>query len=224
MKILLIEDDIDLKEIVRQGLERESYTVDATSDGEKGSYLARTNDYDLILLDLCLPKKDGMSICKELRKTDINTPVIILSASIEVPSKVSMLDAGADDYITKPFSIYELFARIRSLLRRPKGLERAVLQVGDLMLDSTHQKVKRRRKNIYLTRKEFTLLEYLMRNKGKVISRGMLLEHVWEVDSDPFSNTVEAHILNVRKKIGGKGYLELIHNIPGRGYKIDVKK
>jgi DNA-binding response OmpR family regulator len=221
MRLLIIEDDIDLRDLIKSYLVSESYIVEATSDGERGINLAKESNYDLIILDLSLPRKDGITICKELRSFGCNTPILILSVTSETPSKVLLLDSGADDYMTKPFEFSELLSRIRAILRRPRSIEEAMFFVDDLMLNLNLNKVTRGGREIYLTKKEFNLLSYLMKNKSKVLSRGSLLEHVWSAESDPFSNTVEAHILNLRKKIGRENEKELIHNIPGRGYKID---
>jgi len=219
MRILLIEDDADISAFLKKGLEEESFIVDVISDGEKGSYVARTDSYDLIILDNILPKKDGFQICQEIRLAGITKPILILSAKTETPLKVGLLNLGADDYLTKPFVFQELVARIRALLRRPPLIKPSILEVGDIILDPSTQRVTKGRKEIYLTRKEFVLLEYLMENKTKVLSRGMILEHVWNRESDPFSNTIEAHILNLRKKVD-TGKIRYIQTVPGRGYKI----
>jgi two-component system OmpR family response regulator len=224
MRLLLIEDDKNIREMLVQNLKSESYTVDIATDGESGSYLGRTNDYDAIIMDLILPKKDGNEVCKEIRESGKTCPILMLSVNNTVNQKVNVLNAGADDYITKPFSFKELKARLRALMRRPRIIEPDILQVDDLSLDIPQQKVIRGGKEIYLTRKEFALLEYLLRNKGNVVSRGMIMEHVWNADSDPFSNTIEAHILNIRKKIDKPKRPSLIQTVPGRGYKIDMPK
>ncbi len=224
MRLLIVEDDAETRDFLKLAFEAESYAVDTVSDGDKGSYLARTNDYDIIILDNSLPLKNGEEVCKDIRKAGKQTPILILSVTNEAGVKVALLNAGADDYLTKPFSFEELNARIRGLLRRPARIEETVLELGDLVLDTAKQTVKRGRKGIYLTRKEFALLEYLMRHKGSVLSRGMIMEHVWNIESDPFSNTIEAHILNLRRKIRVGNKPELIHNVPGRGYKIDRLK
>jgi len=221
MRILLIEDDQNISDFLLQALTNESFIIDVISDGDKGSFIARTNTYDLIILDHILPKKDGFQICQELRQSGITTPLLMLSVKTEVPFKVGLLNLGADDYMTKPFVFEELLARIRVLLRRPTSEKEAIHKVGDLTIDPATQRVMRGRKEIYLTRKEFILLEYMMRNAGKVLSRGMILEHVWNRESDPFSNTIEAHILNLRKKID-TGRVKIIRTVPGRGYKIEI--
>jgi two-component system copper resistance phosphate regulon response regulator CusR len=196
--------------------------VDLAEDGEKGSYLAKTNDYDMIILDNMLPKKNGAEVCQEIRATGKNTPIIMLSARGEMGIKVELLNKGADDYMTKPFSLEELLARIRALLRRPHYVSSEVLTIDDLVMDTKRHTVKRGEKEIYLTRKEFMLLEYLLKHRDSVVSRGMIMEHVWDMNADPFSNTIESHILNVRKKISAKGKKNLIHTLPGVGYKLGL--
>ena len=221
MRILIVEDDREISDFLRNNLKAESFAVDCSRDGEDGSYMARTHDYDLIILDNVLPRKSGHEVCQDIRKAGKNTPIIVLSVQSEVNDKVDMLNCGADDYLTKPFAYKELQSRVRALLRRPNPLVSPILKVDDLMLDSTQQKVSRGSKDIYLTRKEFALTEYLMRNSGSVVSRGMLMEHVWNGSVDPFSNTIESHILNIRKKIDRSSKKKLIHTVPGRGYKIE---
>lgn len=224
MRILVVEDDKETRDFLKASLEEESFVVDTAEDGEKGFNMGRINDYDLILLDHILPNKDGLEISHGLRKSGKHTPILMLSVKSELDHKVSLLDHGADDYVTKPYSFKELLARIRAILRRPKDLTTDALQIEDMVLDSRAQTVFRNNKSIYLTRKEFILLEYLMRNKGKVVSRGMIMDHVWDSGADPFSNTIEAHILNLRKKIDVGFKKKLIHSVPGRGYKIDISK
>lgn len=224
MRILLIEDEKGIIRFLKSGLESENFIVDVAEDGEKGSFLARTNEYDLIILDLILPKKDGKQVCQEIRKDGKNVPIIALTVKSEIADKVELLNTGADDYITKPFSFEELLSRIRAVLRRPLKLESEILKLDNLTLDTGSHAVKRGSREIYLTRKELTLLEYLMKNNGKVLSRGVIMEHVWDMNADPFSNTMESHILNLRRKIDQKNDKKLIHTLPGRGYKIDLKK
>ena len=224
MRILIIEDDINIRELLEQGLVEQGFVVDCEGDGNRGSYLARTNDYDMILLDNVLPGKCGYEICEEIRSSGKSTPIIIVTAQSDILLKIDLLECGADDYITKPFSFKELLARIRAVLRRPQRLESNILEIDDLTLDRNRQQVYQSNKIVYLTRKEFLLLEYLLKNKGLVVSRSMIMEHVWNVDCDPFSNTIEAHILNLRRKIDSERKKKLIHAVPGRGYKIDDKK
>ena len=220
MRILIIEDDPEICNFLKHNLEAEGFVVDAIADGEKGSYIARTNDHDLIILDYMLPKKDGLTICRELRASGKVIPILMLTVRSEIADKVRLLESGADDYLTKPFSFSELLARVRTILRRPKTNENNPLNFEGITLDSNKQTVLRGKKEVYLTRKEFLLLEYFMRNIGTVLSRGLILEHVWNVEADPFSNTIESHILNLRRKID-TGKKKLIHTVPGRGYKMD---
>lgn len=220
MHILLVEDDKEISDFLRVSLEAECFAVDVAFDGETGSYLARTNNYDLIILDNVLPKKEGRKACKEIRDAGKTTPIIMLSVKSETVTKVDLLNAGADDYMTKPFSLEELLARIRALLRRPKEIENEILSLGDLVIDVKKHSVKRGGKEIYLTRKEFVLLSYLLKNAGSAMSRGMIMEHVWDMKADPFSNTIESHILSLRKKIDAKSKRKLIKTVPGIGYKI----
>ena len=222
MRILIVEDEKDIRDFVAKSLKAESFAVDTAADGEKGSFLARTNDYDLIILDNIMPKKSGLQVCEEIRKDGKTVPILILSVKSETNAKVDLLNAGADDYLTKPFSLDELLARVRALLRRPTQIENEILQIDDLIVDTSRQTVRRGGKDIYLTRKEFALLKYLLKNQGIVLSRGMIMEHVWDMTADPFSNTIESHILSLRRKIDTKGKKKLIHTVPGRGYKIDL--
>lgn len=221
MRILIVDDNKDIREYLRKNLEGECFVVDTAGDGEQGSYMGRVHEYDAILLDNVMPKKNGIDVCREIRGSGRTAPIMMLSVQGETDLKVGLLNAGADDYLTKPFSYAELSSRLRALLRRPKIILKPVLQFEDLELDTVNQRAKRGTKRIYLTRKEFALVEYLLRNSGDVVSRGMLLEHVWNDEIDPFSNTIEAHILNLRKKIDWSPKNKIIHTVPGRGYKID---
>ena len=224
MRILVVDDDKEMREFLKKNLELESFVVDTAGDGEEGSYMGRMHPYDLIVLDNIMPKKNGFEVCKEIRSSGKSMPIIILSIDADIGKKISMLNIGADDYLTKPFAYNELSSRIRALLRRPASILLPILKTGDLTLDAMSQKVRRGTQEIYLTRKEFALAEYLMRHSGTVVSRATLLEHVWDDDVDPFSNTIEAHILNLRKKIDIPSRRKLIHTVPGRGYKIDIAK
>lgn len=221
MRILVVEDDLKINNYLKISLESEYFVVDSTRDGEEGFYLAHTNAYDIIILDSMLPGKTGLEICKDLRDRGITTPIIGLSVKAETSNKVGFLNAGADDYLTKPFSFEELVARMRALLRRPQGLQLDCIEIGNLELDSKKHVVRKAGKEVYLTRKEFLLLEYLMKNQGTVLSRGMILEHVWDMNADPFSNTIETHIMTLRRKIDSEESMRLIHTVPGIGYKID---
>lgn len=219
MKILIVEDNDSIRNVLRMSLESNSYTVDEADNGEDAVYLAKINDYDLIILDIIMPKKSGLDACKEIRGYGINIPIIILSTKNDVLSKIELLDCGADDYISKPFSFAELYARIKTLLRRPKKIEDTVLISGNVKLNIQTQDVTVKSKKIYLTRKEFSILELFMKNPGKLVTRTMIMEHAWDINANPFSNTIESHILNLRKKLGDKGK-KIICSLPGRGYKI----
>lgn len=223
MHILVIEDEKEISDFLRVSLEAECFAVDTAFDGEAGSHLGRTNNYDLIILDNILPKKEGREACREIRAMGKTTPIIMLSVKSETVTKVDLLNAGADDYMTKPFSLEELLARMRALLRRPKEIETEILNVRDLVIDVKKHSVRRGGKEIYLTRKEFVLLTYLLKNAGSAMSRGMIMEHVWDMSIDPFSNTIESHILSLRKKIDAKFEKKLIQTVPGIGYKITTE-
>lgn len=224
MKILIVEDDDGVRDFLRTNLTADLHVVDTTTNGTDGSFLARTNPYDIIILDYSLPEKNGIQVCQEVRAAGIETPILFLTVIREINKKVSALDKGADDYMVKPFSFEELRARVQALGRRPRKTQNPIITAKDLTLDTNRQIAKRGSSSIYLTRKEYSLLEYLMQNKGTVVSRAVIMEHVWNANSDPFSNTVEAHILNLRKKLHRKSDAEdFIKNIPGRGYIIDAK-
>ncbi|HEY0908499.1 MAG TPA: response regulator transcription factor [Candidatus Paceibacterota bacterium] len=222
MRILVVDDDKGIREFLKKNLQMESFVVDTAGNGEDGSYMGRVHDYDAILLDSIMAKKNGLEVCRDIRSSGKTTPIMILSVESEVSDKIAMLNAGADDYMTKPFSYKELSSRIRALLRRPKPIVNPSLRVADLTLDTMSQKVRRGTRDIYLTRKEFALIEYLMRQSGNVVSRAALMEHVWNEELDPFSNTIEAHILNLRKKIDATSKRKLIQTVPGRGYRIEA--
>ena len=224
MRILLIEDEPRIVDFLKPCLEAERFTVDCAADGELGLFLAKTNNYDLLIVDNMLPKKTGYEVCTELRLAGKTMPIIVLSVIAETGKKAGLLNAGADDYLTKPFSFEELLARIRALLRRPKEMKSETLRVDDLTLDAARHAVTRGGRRIHLTPKEFSLLEYLLRNRGNVASRGMILEHVWDMNADPFSNTVEAHILSLRRKLDADDGKKLIYTVHGLGYKIDTEK
>jgi DNA-binding response OmpR family regulator len=224
MRILVVEDEKEIRDFLKRSLESECFVVDTAEDGEKGSFMALKNNYDLILLDNTMPKKTGQQVCEDVRLAGKNTPILILSVKSETTTKVDLLNAGADDYLTKPFSLDELLARIKALLRRPKQLKNEVMQIDNLILDGNRGMARRGDKDVYLTRKEYMLLQYLMQNRGIILSRSMLMEHVWDMSIDPFSNTIESHILSLRKKIDMEDEKKLIYTLPGRGYKIDLSE
>jgi DNA-binding response OmpR family regulator len=220
MKLLVVEDEISILNFLKPSLENEFYNVDIATDGEEGLAMALNNNYDLIILDIMLPKMNGDEICQALRTIKNDVPVIMLSAIAEAKKKVELFNCGADDYVTKPFSFEELLARIKALLRRPKKIESDILQIDSLYLDKNAKTVFRGDSQIHLTRKEFLLLEYLMENYGIVLSRGMIMEKIWDMNADPFSNTIESHIASLRRKINHHRTKkeELIQTISGRGY------
>lgn len=223
MRILIIEDDPDLRAALQSCFESENFAVDVAEDGPRGSFLGRTVDYDAILLDLCLPERMGKAVCTELRAAGRTAPIMVMSVMSETDRKIDLLNLGADDYVVKPFSLDEVVARIRALTRRPRALQQATLSHGHVTLDSLRQKVHLDGKEVYLTRKEFMLLEYLMRNYGVVATRSMLLEHVWDGALDMFTNTIETHILALRKKMEPKPGPKIIHTVPSRGYVFELR-
>lgn len=221
MRILIVEDDPELSRSLARCLTAACYATDQAADGVSGLYLARLNQYDLIISDYVMPKKDGLALCDELRALGNTTPILILSVKGTIPDKVVLLNHGADDYLAKPFSYEELTARVRALLRRPRIAQSNVITVGDVTIDSSRQIVKCGAKDVYLTRKEYSLLEYLACQQGAVVSRSMLMEHVWNMERDLFSNTIEAHILNLRKKLNARSSQTVIQTVPGRGYRLE---
>lgn len=224
MRILVVEDEKEIAQSLKKTLEAECFTVDLAHDGEEGSFLARVNDYDLIILDINLPKKEGLEVCRDIRDSGKMVPILIVSVRSETINKVDLLNAGADDYLTKPFSVDELIARVKALLRRPREIKDDIIKVDGLIIDLKKHIVTRSGKEIYFTRKEFMLLEYLMRNEGVILSRAMIMEHVWDMHVDPFSTTIESHIASLRRKIDIKGVKKLIHTVPGMGYVMDDRK
>ena len=222
MKILIIEDDIDMSEMLRVGLNGDGHISELAHNGTDGSFLGRSFEYDAIVLDYSLPKKNGLLVCEEIRKAGKTTPIIFLSATDDPLVKIKALDSGADDYMTKPFLFEELRARLNAITRRSLNVKQPVLKIHDLSLDKEKHIAMRGKRRIRATNKEFGLLEYLMSNGGTVLSRTMILEHVWTADCNPFSNTVEAHIRNLRKKLNAGNKPDLIANIAGRGYIMDT--
>lgn len=221
MRLLVIEDDHKIASTLKRGLEQDNYAVDVEYDGQAGYGAASTMDYDLIILDRMLPEMTGDEICQKLRDEKIHTPIIMLTAKSTVGDRVSGLNAGADDYLPKPFSFEELLARIRALLRRPKETVTDELKVEDLKLNTQSYKVERSGKNIQLSNKEFAMLEYLMRNSGRVLSKDNIIEHVWNFDADVLPNNVEVYMGYLRNKIDKPFKKPLLHTIRGFGYKIE---
>ncbi len=223
MRVLIVEDEHRIANSIKKGLEQEGFAVDVTYDGEAGYDLAATEEYDAIVLDLMLPMLDGITFCKNLRREKIHTPILILTAKGQIQDKVTGLDSGADDYMVKPFSFEELLARIRALTRRPKTSLETSLTVRTLSLNPRTFEVERSQKSIQLSSKEFALLEYLMRNANKIVSKDQIIAHVWDYDSDILPNTVEVYIKSLRTKIDlpFKNEKSLIQTVRGFGYKIE---
>jgi DNA-binding response OmpR family regulator len=220
MRILIVEDEIKLANAMKRALELQKYAVDTANSGTDGFDLAVGEKFDVIILDLMLPGIDGLALCKNIRDEGIKTPILMLTAKGQVSDKVAGLDVGADDYMVKPFSFEELFARIRALVRRPVQTSEPILKVRDLTLDPTTFKVKRDGKVIKLSTKEYALLEYLMRNKNMVLTKEQIVSHVWDYDADVLPTTVEVHIKHLRDKVDAPFNLALIQTIRGRGYTI----
>jgi heavy metal response regulator len=220
MKILIIEDEKKVVSFLKKGLVSEGYAVDVASDGEEGLFMAKEGDYEVIILDVMLPQKDGLSVCRELRAAGKNSPIIMLTAKDAVEDRVKGLEAGADDYLVKPFSFAELLARIRALVRRHKGTSGNILKIADLTLDPETHEVKRGGKLISLSATEFRFLKYLMENTKRVVSRSLILENVWGYDFDPESNIVEVYIKYLRDKIDRGFKKSLIKTVPGVGYRL----
>ncbi|MEK9156429.1 MAG: response regulator transcription factor [Patescibacteria group bacterium] len=223
MRILVVDDDRGISSFLKKALKNEGFEVDVASDGKRGSFLARTNEYDLIVLDNVLPEKSGSQVCAEVRGDGKTVPILMLSVKDNPGVKADLLDTGADDYLAKPFSFKELLARVRALLRRPHRTESEVIKVGDLVLDEKRYLVKYGPEEICLTPKEFALLGYLMRHQDEIVTRGAIIEHVWDMNADLLSNSIEAHVSNLRRKIASSGRPNFIRTIPSRGYMVTAK-
>jgi heavy metal response regulator len=217
MRILVVEDEQKVASFIKKGLQEEGYAVDVAADGVEGLSMLEMNVYDAMILDLMLPKKNGIEVMREVRAKKMNVPVLMLTARDTLADKVMGLDAGADDYLTKPFAFQELLARLRSLLRRGKA-EVAMLKIADLTLDPATRKVKRGETELTLTAKEFSLLEYMMRNAGKPLSRTTLSEHVWDINFDRMTNVVDVYINFLRNKVDKGFETKLIQTVRGVGY------
>ena len=224
MKILIIDDEISILEFLKQGLEAKMFQVETAEDGERGAFLGRTGNYDSIILDYVLPKMDGFEVLKEIRNEKRHIPVIMLTVKSELNMKEKMFALGVDDYLTKPFLFDELLMRINAILKRPAKIEGDLFKVDNLTLNTKTSIVKRGGKEIYLTRREFFLLEYLLRHRGLIVSRQEILEHVWDYNADPFSNSIESHIASLRRKLNKNKNRNLIHTFNGRGYKLALNK
>ncbi len=218
MKILVIEDDPTVGQFVKRGFEEQGWLADLVSDGNEGERRARANEYDVVILDMRLPGKSGGEVLHELRSRGFERPVLILTAQDAVDAKVETLRAGADDYVTKPFAFEELLARVEALARRPRALASPTLKVADLVLDAATHKVTRKGRTIELTPKEYTVLEYLMRHAGRVMSRTLITEYAWGYHFDPGTNIVDVVINHLRKKVDSASAKKLIHTIRGVGY------
>jgi heavy metal response regulator len=218
MRILVVEDEQKVASFIKRGLEEEGYAVDVAADGEEGLAIALECVHDLIILDIRLPKMDGLRVLKELRQEKVMTPVLLLTVRATIEDKVLGLDAGADDYLTKPFAFQELVARVRALLRRRAAADPAILQVADLTLDPARRTVSRSGERIELSAREFALLDYFMRNPGRVLTRAMIAEHVWDYTFDTTTNIIDVYINYLRKKIDTGREAKLLHTVRGVGY------
>jgi two-component system copper resistance phosphate regulon response regulator CusR len=218
VRILLVEDQSDAAQILAKGLREQSYAVDIAPDGEAALYQASINDYDLILLDVMLPRRNGIEVCQGLRAGDSAVPILMLTARDAVHDRVLGLDSGADDYLTKPFDFHELLARIRALLRRGPELQQENLQIADLVINTRARRASRSKRSIELTGKEYALLDYLARNVDRVVGRAEIAEHVWDEKFDPFSNLIEVYMQRLRRKIDDGHSRKLLRTIRGEGY------
>lgn len=224
MRILVVEDEIKLANAIARALKLQKYAVDVVFDGIKGFNFAVGEEFDLLILDINLPGMDGLEICRKIRQEGLHTPILMLTARGQTTDKVTGLDEGADDYLVKPFSFEELFARIRALIRRPQKTNKSILRVKDLALDIIKFKVERNNQPIALSAKEFSILEYLLRHKNMVISRQQLIAHIWSYDADVLPNVVEVHIKHLRDKIDTPFSDKLIKTIRTKGYMIEKEK
>ena len=220
MRILIVEDNRSLNQSLLKNLEEEGHAVDAAFDGSEGEYLAEVTEYDTIILDIMLPKKNGLEVCRELRRKGVRTPILMLTARDAIEDRVTGLDSGADDYLVKPFAMAELSARLRALLRRDLPDKSGELKVGGLVLDPATHKVEREGKRIELTSKEFALLEYFMRNPERLITREMAEEHVWDYDYEGVSNVIDVYIRRLRRKVDDPFKVKLLETVRGAGYRL----
>jgi two-component system copper resistance phosphate regulon response regulator CusR len=221
MRVLVVEDDVRIAAFVAKGLRENSYAVDTAADGEEALYMASLSPYDLFVLDVNLPYKDGFAVCRELREGGNSKPILMLTARDAVDDRVWGLDTGADDYLVKPFEFRELLARLRALLRRNVESRAAKIVIADLEIDTVSQTVRRSDRPVELTTKEYSLIEFLALNRGRVVGREEISEHVWNDSFDPFSNLIEVYIKRLRKKLDEGYSLQLIHTRRGSGYILD---
>lgn len=222
MRLLVVEDEKRLASIIRRGLMEEGYSVDVVYDGEEAEYTARTTPYDVIILDVMLPKKDGFAVCKDLRDRKVNTPILMLTARDTVEDRVEGLDSGADDYLVKPFAFKELIARVRALLRRESSSKTPELRTGDLVMNTVTREVKRGGRKLDLTAKEYSVLECFMRHPNMLLTRTMLEEKAWDYAFDSFSNVIDVFIRKLRRKIDDEEGESLIQTVRGAGYRMKV--
>lgn len=222
MRVLLVEDDTNAAAVLAKGLREQTFAVDVAADGEEAVYQASINDYDLVLLDIMLPRKDGFEVCREIRSAGLTVPVLMLTARDAVEDRVTGLDTGADDYLPKPFDFHELLARMRALLRRGAALRPETYEIADLQIDTRARRVRRADVNIELTAKEYALIEFLARRAGAVVGRAEIAEHVWDENFDPFSNLIEVYIQRLRRKIDDGHALKLLRTRRGEGYMLDA--
>lgn len=220
MRILLVEDEKRLSQVIGKGLQEAGYAVDKAYDGEEGLFLAESESYDVIVLDIRLPKMDGIALCKKLRGKKIAIPILMLTAKNAIEDRVIGLDAGADDYLTKPFAFIELKSRIQALLRRSYQQTESILKVDALEVDPAKHTVTKDKQTVFLTPKEFSILEFLMRHKNEVVTRTQIIEHTWDYNFESMSNVVDVFMTTLRKKIDGGHKKKLIHTVHGVGYKI----
>jgi two-component system, OmpR family, copper resistance phosphate regulon response regulator CusR len=218
MRLLLVEDDSRIARFVTRGLQEQAYAVDAVANGDDALYQVEINDYDIVILDVMIPGKDGFETCRAIRSLGRRMPILMLTARDAVEDRIHGLDAGADDYLTKPFEFGELLARLRALLRRPGDLQPSQIRVGDLELDTASQTARRGHTTIPLTAKEYALLEYLVRNANRVVGRSEIAEHVWDESFDPFSNLIEVYVNRLRRKLGEDNGKPLLRTRRGSGY------
>ena len=221
MRILVVEDDLRIQSFITRGLREKAYAVDSADNGNQALYLASINLYDVIVLDVMLPELDGFAVCQELRKSGNATPILMLTARDEVGDRIKGLDLGADDYLIKPFAFDELLARLRALLRRVPDVRPPTIEIADLTIDTRGQRAWRAGNEIALTTKEYALLEYLARERGRVVGRAEIAEHVWDENYDPFSNLIDVYVSRLRGKVDEGHSIPLIHTRRGIGYVLE---